>query len=111
VVGAIAVGQLAVAILVALRGRAAQLGLVGAIAFLLAIAPLGRGSAFPFSLVASLAAALLLRPPFHTTLVSDLRGLVRRRRAQMPSSAPSARGTGSAIERHDQAPGALAHPR
>jgi hypothetical protein len=46
-VGAIAVGQLVIAALVAARGRAVALGLAGAIVFLMAIAPLGRGSAFP----------------------------------------------------------------
>jgi hypothetical protein len=77
-VAAIALAQLAVAILLALRGRATQLGLLGAILFLLAIAPLGRGSAFPFSLTASLAASLLLRP-FPTSLPTDAASLLRRR--------------------------------
>jgi hypothetical protein len=79
-VGAIAAGQLAIAVLVALRGRAAALGLVGAIVFLMAIAPLGRGSAFPFSLVASAAAARLLRRRFERTLAGDARAWLHARR-------------------------------
>ena len=45
IVGAIAVGQLAIAILEASRGRAVALGLAGAILFLLAIAPLAQVTA------------------------------------------------------------------
>ena len=48
----IAAGQLAIAILLARDGRARRLGVVGATIFLLAIAPLGVGSGFPFSLSA-----------------------------------------------------------
>jgi hypothetical protein len=80
-VGAIAVGQLAIAVLVALRGRAVALGLAGAVIFLLAIAPLGRGSAFPFSLIASAAAVLLARHRYVRTLPGELAARVRRRRA------------------------------
>jgi hypothetical protein len=80
-VAAIALGQLAVAVLVALRGGAVRLGLAGAIAFLLAIAPLGRGSAFPFSLTAALAAGLVMRRPFPLTLPGEVVALGRRRRA------------------------------
>jgi len=38
--------------------------------FLLAIAPLGRGSAFPFSLIASVAAAVLMSSPHPRTLLA-----------------------------------------
>jgi len=81
IVAAIAVGQLAIAVLVALRGRAVKLGLAGATLFLLAIAPLGRGSGFPFSLIVSGAALLLTRHPIESTLAADLIALARRRRA------------------------------
>jgi hypothetical protein len=81
IVGAIALGQLAIAVLVMLRGRVVALGLVGAIVFLLAIAPLGRGSAFPFSLIVSAAALRLLREPFEGALFGDLwRAAFRRSR-------------------------------
>jgi hypothetical protein len=80
-VGAIALGQLAIALLVALRGRAVTVGLAGAVLFLLAIAPLGRGSAFPFSLVTSFAAALLLRHSYPRTLLGEVVAHVARRRA------------------------------
>ena len=49
---AIAAGQLMIAILLSRRGDARWLGIVGASVFLLAIAPLGVGSGFPFSLIA-----------------------------------------------------------
>jgi hypothetical protein len=48
----IAAGQLMIAILLSRRGDARWLGIVGASLFLLAIAPLGVGSGFPFSLTA-----------------------------------------------------------
>lgn len=49
---AIAAGQLTIAILLSRSGDARWLGIVGASVFLLAIAPLGVGSGFPFSLIA-----------------------------------------------------------
>jgi hypothetical protein len=70
-VGAIAFGQAAIAVLVALRGRLVTLGLAGAMVFLLAIAPLGRGSAFPFSLIVSFAALRLMRHRYERTLVAE----------------------------------------
>ncbi|HMO41275.1 MAG TPA: hypothetical protein PKC76_18050 [Saprospiraceae bacterium] len=54
----IAIGQLTVALLLSLHGRWRSLGMFGGIIFLMAIAPLGLGSAFPCSLL--LAAALLI---------------------------------------------------
>ena len=48
----IAAGQLTIAILLSRAGDARWLGVVGASLFLLAIAPLGVGSGFPFSLMA-----------------------------------------------------------
>ena len=54
----IACGQLAIAVLLLMPRPWRSLGIVGAIAFLLGIAPLGVGSAFPFSL--TFIAALLL---------------------------------------------------
>ncbi|HET6150813.1 MAG TPA: hypothetical protein VFH68_24965 [Polyangia bacterium] len=79
-VATIALGQLTVAVLVALRGRAVFFGLAGAIAFLLAIAPLGRGAAFPFSLTTSIAAALLWRRRYDRTLIGEVAARIRRRR-------------------------------
>jgi hypothetical protein len=48
----IAAGQLIVAILLSRAGDAMRLGVASAVVFLLAIAPLGVGSGFPFSLIA-----------------------------------------------------------
>jgi hypothetical protein len=70
-----------IAVLLALRGPAVSLGLAGAMVFSLAIAPLGKGSAFPFSLIVGLAAALLLRQRYEHTLPGEIAGRVRRRRA------------------------------
>lgn len=55
-VSAIAAGQLAIAILLLFRKPYSRLGLAGAIAFFVAIAPFGIGSAFPCTLVLALAA-------------------------------------------------------
>jgi hypothetical protein len=52
VVLATAVGQLMIAILLSRDGTAMRLGVAGAAVFLAAIAPLGVGSGFPFSLIA-----------------------------------------------------------
>jgi hypothetical protein len=49
---AIAVGQLITAILMSRSGAPRTLGVINACVFLLAIAPLGVGSGFPFSLIA-----------------------------------------------------------
>jgi hypothetical protein len=80
-VGVIAVGQLVIAILVTLRGRGVALGFAGAAIFLLAIAPLGRGSAFPFSLVTSVAAVRLLRQRYERSLIDEVGARARRRHA------------------------------
>jgi hypothetical protein len=48
----IAAGQLTIAILLSRKGDARWLGVMGASVFLLAIAPLGVGSGFPFSVIA-----------------------------------------------------------
>jgi hypothetical protein len=47
----IAAGQLAVGLLMFFRGLWFKLGLIGGIVFLLAITPLGQGSAFPMPLL------------------------------------------------------------
>ncbi len=78
---AIAAGQAVITVLLALPRPWRRLGVLGAIVFLMAIAPLGVGSGFPFSL--TLAAALL---------VFD-----RRLRAARPGGEPS---VGSQPSRH-----------
>lgn len=72
IVSAIAVGQFAIALLLSLRGEAVRIGLVGAIVFLLAIAPLGRASAFPCTLILALGAHLLRREWFERTVPEAL---------------------------------------
>ena len=60
VVGLISVGQALVSAGLIVGGRAAQFALVGAIIFLLGIAPLGVASAFPSSLIWAAGAVWLL---------------------------------------------------
>lgn len=55
----IAIAQLAIGFCVAASGRLSKTALAGAIIFLLAIAPLGAGSAFPCTLVLAAACAIL----------------------------------------------------
>lgn len=62
-IAAIALGQIAVGVLLAAGGRAARLGALGASVFLAAITPLGWGAAFPFTLVAIAGFAPMLRGP------------------------------------------------
>jgi len=85
IVGAIALGQLAIALLVAGRGRAVQLGLLGAIVFLVAIVPLGVGAGFPATVIMAAGAAVLMRVRFPEPL---WRALPPRQRAlQVPMRA------------------------
>ena len=60
-VGFIATCQAFIAVSMILKGWVLKLGTIGAIMFLLAIAPLGVGSGFPFSLFASAALYFILR--------------------------------------------------
>lgn len=60
-VALIALGQALIAIGMILRGWLMQTAAIGAIIFLLAIAPLGLGSGFPFSLITVLALYFILK--------------------------------------------------
>jgi hypothetical protein len=68
----IAVEQLAIGILATGSGTWVRLAMMGAMAFLLAIAPMGVGSAFPFSIFGILAASLLFRKRFDSSLFYDV---------------------------------------
>ena len=61
VIPLIAIGQLCIAIAMLLKGIWVNLACIGAIIFLLGIAPLLVGSAFPFSITVSIAAILIYR--------------------------------------------------
>jgi len=63
-VSLIAAGQLLIGLGMLARGLIVKISCAGGIIFLLAIAPLGFGSAFPFSITASIALYLLYRHPF-----------------------------------------------
>jgi zinc transport system ATP-binding protein len=71
----IAIGELAVGILATGAGRALQLAMISVMVFLLAIAPMGVGSAFPFSVFGIAAAYLVFRKLLHTTLFPDAEAL------------------------------------
>ena len=60
-VGFVATCQALIAASMLLKGWILKLGVIGAIIFLLAIAPLGVGSAFPFSITTSIALYLIYR--------------------------------------------------
>lgn len=60
-VSVIAVAQMLIAITMLLKGKLLKYGSIAAILFLISIAPLGVGSAFPFSLIASSALLIILR--------------------------------------------------
>jgi hypothetical protein len=79
-VSAIALGQAAIAVLVALPGRPARLGLLGAIAFLLAITPLGQGAGFPATIIMAAAAGVLLRARYPRNLPAEALARWRARR-------------------------------
>ena len=64
----IACGQLLIAVGMALNGIWVKTSCIGAIIFLLAIAPLGVGSAFPFSIFVSIAAYFIYRRVPHDFL-------------------------------------------
>ncbi|GAA3918195.1 hypothetical protein GO495_20655 [Chitinophaga oryziterrae] len=57
----IAAGQLMIGLGLAMKGMYESIALVGAIIFLLAIAPLGAGSSFPCTVILALACGILLR--------------------------------------------------
>jgi hypothetical protein len=61
VIPLIATGQIMMGLLMFIGGRWLALGCIGIILFLLLIAPLGVGSAFPFSITVSIAAYLVYR--------------------------------------------------
>jgi hypothetical protein len=68
----IAVGQLVVGALATGTGGRVRLSMLGSMLFLLAIAPMGVGSAFPFSIFVMLAAYLVFRRGFDTSLFQDV---------------------------------------
>ncbi len=68
----IAVGEFAIGVLATGKATWLRLSMVGAMVFLAAIAPMGVGSAFPFSIFGIVAAYLLFRKPLDTTLFEDV---------------------------------------
>jgi hypothetical protein len=73
----IAIGQAFIAVGLCLRGALARTAAVFAILFLVSIAPLGVGSAFPATLIMAGGAFVLLRGGLATSLLHDLKTTVR----------------------------------
>ncbi len=68
VIPLIATGQLLIGLFMVMGRRWLDLGCLGIIIFLMAIAPLGVGSAFPFSITVSVAAYLVYRHNLHVNM-------------------------------------------
>jgi hypothetical protein len=68
----IAIGELAIGAAAAGRGTWGRPSMVGMTAFMLGLAPLGVGGAFPFSIFAIVAGYLLYRKPLATSLFEDV---------------------------------------
>ena len=68
IVASIAFLQITMAIMIALKGKVVLLGLAGMVIFLVAITPLGIGSAFPSSLLMAIACILLMREDYSENL-------------------------------------------
>ena len=83
---AIAIGQLAIGILVLLRGRPVKVGLWGAVLFLLALAPLATVVGFWSRLIMASAALLLMRGQYSSPLWSELGAIFRHH----PKASPAA---------------------
>ena len=79
IVCSIAICQFIMGIIIALRGIAVSVGLIGSIIFLVAIAPLGTGAGFPATLIMAYAAYLLLREQYDLTLYSQFISKIRLR--------------------------------
>lgn len=75
----IAIGQLTVGILLYTRKVYFKLGVLGGIFFLLAISPLGVGSAFPCTLLMIIALFLLLRRGFEKNIFQSFKAASRKR--------------------------------
>lgn len=70
-VSIIALCQLLIGLGLLASGLVVRLSCIGAILFLLAIAPLGVGSAFPFSITASIALFILFRHHFEKDILGN----------------------------------------
>jgi hypothetical protein len=75
IIVAIAIGQLAIGILVSLRGLPVKVGLWGAVLFLLGVAPLATVVGFWARLIMAFAALLLLRAQYGSSVWSELGAL------------------------------------
>ncbi len=72
----IALGELAIGILADGAGTWVKLSMVGMTGFMIGLAPLGVGGAFPFSLFAIVAAYVVFRNPPQTSLFQDIAAVV-----------------------------------
>lgn len=70
-VSLIAMGQLLIGLGLLARGIIVKISCIGGMIFLLAIAPLGAGAAFPFSITASIALFLLFKHNFTKDILKN----------------------------------------
>ena len=70
-VSCIAIGQLLIGLGLLARGIVVKIACIGGIIFLLAIAPLGIGAAFPFSLIACVALYILYKHHFTKDILQN----------------------------------------
>jgi heme O synthase-like polyprenyltransferase len=70
-VSLIAIGQLLIGLGLLARGIVVKISCIGGIIFLLAIAPLGTGAAFPFSITAALALFFLYKYNFTKDILKN----------------------------------------
>jgi len=68
----IGIGELAIGLLAAGSGTRVRLSMMGLTGFMLGLAPLGVGGAFPFSIFAIVAGYVLYRKPLVTSLFEDV---------------------------------------
>lgn len=96
VIGAIAIGQAAIAFLLATNGWPRRLGYYGAIVFLLAIVPLGVGSGFPCTVLMALAAVEVLHADHYAVFGRNVNATDEELAMELPGDAFIARPFGIA---------------
>jgi hypothetical protein len=72
IIAAIAIGQLLIAVLISMRNWPVTVGLLGAVLFLVGIAPLGTAAGFPASLIMAGGVIFLLPAKYSSTLWEEL---------------------------------------
>ncbi|SRR5581483_3575118 len=80
----IAFGELAIGLLATGTRTWRRLSMIGVVGFMIGLAPLGVGGAFPFSILAIVAAYLLFRAPLETSEFDDIGAVLGALRHGLP---------------------------